>query len=347
LRLDLPNTAGEGVIGRGRTEQSGVSAAGGCSTFDGQEAGDAFGIQEKKSLLFVKISIDKMLLQRYIKGMEDTRMTTTENAKRLLEGLVEKLDTQTIAAFCQKRLFASEADLPMSKWSRLNQFAAFISQTSDARGVNQWREVGRWPRKGSHAIYILVPMFRTAKPEQPTEGPTDQEGEEIKRLSGFRCMPVFRVEDTEGKELDYQQTLNAFDPSKFPLYQLAVSMGVKVAGGLMSYAYGSFSPDSKQIKLGTDDPTTFLHELSHAVDNQLPGKSEDYAFNEVVAELSSCFLCTLYNLPHHEQHTKAYIQSYQGRASVAFQIMKAVDRVLEIYGYISAFEAGSQEQKQA
>src|SRR5208283_3386031 len=53
--------AGEGVIARGRRQQSGVSTAGECPTFDDQEAGDAFGIQENKSSLFLKISLDNIL----------------------------------------------------------------------------------------------------------------------------------------------------------------------------------------------------------------------------------------------------------------------------------------------
>jgi hypothetical protein len=273
-------------------------------------------------------------------------MTTTENARKLLNDLVRKLDTETLAAFCQKRLFASEAKLPMNNWSRLNQFAAFLSGTSDARGINQWREVGRWPRKGSHAFYILVPMFRNV-PAENDSSIDDEQSEERKILSGFRCMPVFRVEDTEGKDLDYQIAMRAFDPSRFPLYQLSVGMGVTIRAGLTTDCYGYFTPDKNAITLGTDDPTTYMHELSHAIDNAIPGKSEDRAFNEVVAELSSCFLCSLYGLPHHEEHTKAYIDSYQGRSPVAFQIMKAIDRVLGIYAFIESYNSEQEQTEKA
>ena len=276
---------------------------------------------------------------------------TTENAKRLLEGLVEKLDTQTIAAFCRKRLFSEGVELPMMKWSTLNKFFCFISGTSDARGVDQWRKVGRWPRKGSHAIYIIVPMLRTKTNVENFKASTELDPEEKTQqvLSGFKCMPVFRVEDTEGAELPYQETIRAFDPSKFPLYQLAVAKGIKVSAALTRNAYGFFSPDEKAITLGTDDVTTWMHELSHAIDAEIPGHSEEYAFNEVVAELSSCFLCSLYNLPHHEEHTKAYIEAWQGLSSVAFEIMKASDRVMAIYSAIASFQAqsGTQEVSQA
>lgn len=96
-------------------------------------------------------------------------MTTTENARRLLSDLVNRLDTQTIAAFCRKKLFIDDTKLPMMKWSTLNQLACFISGTTDARGIDQWRKVGRFPRKGSHAIYILVPMTRTVEKKADDE----------------------------------------------------------------------------------------------------------------------------------------------------------------------------------
>ena len=147
----------------------------------------------------------------------------------------------------------------------------------------------------------------------------------------------------KASELDYQQTINAFDPSRFPLYQVAVAIGVTVKASMTFNAYGYFQKHDKSITLGTDDVTTWMHELSHAVDAALPGKSEDYAFNEVIAELSSCFLCSLYGLPHHEQHTKAYIESYKGRSPVAFKIANAVDRVLEIYSYIAKYSETQQQ----
>ena len=102
-------------------------------------------------------------------------MTTTENAKQLLSDLVDRLDTQTIAQFCTKRLFSRGVELPMHNWSTLNQIACFLAGTADARGIDQWRKVGRWPRKGCHAIYILVPMFRTVT-EKKSEQPETQEG---------------------------------------------------------------------------------------------------------------------------------------------------------------------------
>ena len=268
-------------------------------------------------------------------------MVTTENARRVLDDLVKHLDTDVVARFIEKRLFAREADIPMSSWSLLNQFIVFCSGSTDARGFRQWADAGRHVTRGAHAIYILVPMFRktTARSANPV---TDEDEEEAsERLSGFRAMPVFRVEDTEGEPLPYELAMNAFDPSRLPLYDVAEELRLTVAKGLTPDCYGWYSEDRKTIMLGTDDVTTFFHELSHAVDHHLPGRNESYAYNECVAELSSCFLCHLFGLPCHDERTKAYIESYQGGTHVAFQMIHVIERVIQIYEYIAAHTSAS------
>lgn len=47
-------------------------------------------------------------------------------------------------------------------------------------------------------------------------------------------MPIFRLEDTDGKPLPYELEMDSFDPSRFPLYEVAGALGVTVAKGLTS-----------------------------------------------------------------------------------------------------------------
>ena len=92
-------------------------------------------------------------------------------------------------------------DVPCNKWSFNNRLLTFLSGTSDARGIDQWRQVGPWPKRGSKAFYILVPF--TAKKVE-TDEDTGLETEKT-ALIGFRACPVFRYEDTDGKPLDVPQ----------------------------------------------------------------------------------------------------------------------------------------------
>ncbi len=266
-------------------------------------------------------------------------MVTTENARKVLDNLVERLDSEVIACFVEKRLFAREADIPMRKWSMLNQLTAYFSGTSDARGFRQWQAVGRHVTKGSRALYILVPMIRIKTATTAEAQTQETEEQEREYLAGFRAMPVFRVEDTEGEPLVYQSELDAFDPSRFPLFDIAKTLGVTVTTAVTESCYGWYSNDQKLIALGTDDVTTFFHELSHAVDSHLPGTSDDTALRECAAELSSCFLCHLYRLPPHDGHTKAYLENFSGKGHVAFSIARVVERVLAISQFIAAHTA--------
>lgn len=272
----------------------------------------------------------------------------TKFARATLDVLVKGINGETVTAFLQRRLFSDEANIPSRKWSLLNQFTLVLAGTSDARGIRQWAVAGRTIKKDAKAFYILVPIFINPKTTTVRESNKNSDRknthiltEKAKQESdpfSFKCMPVFKIEDTEGEPLPYELILKAFDPSKLPLIKVAQSLGIKVQTALMQNAYGSFNRTKKEIRLGTDDPLVFLHELSHAVDNELPAKSPIYAFNEVVAELSAAFLGSLYGYPPSLSDTRAYIETYTGRGHVAFTIAKALRRVEEIYSFIKIHE---------
>jgi hypothetical protein len=161
------------------------------------------------------------------------------------------------------------------------------------------------------------------------------ETEPVKTVADFKEMPVFRVEDTEGAPLDYEERIKALDVESLPLFEVAKSLGVKVEAGLTDGgAAGWFINSTKQIRLGSANPVVFLHELSHAVDNAFPNKSNSYAFNEVVAELSAAFLASLYGVKFDIALTQGYIKYWEGKGHVAFQVVDALQRVELIYKFI-------------
>ena len=276
-----------------------------------------------------------------LKNVENVQITQkrdrsmTEKAKAMLDGLVEKISEERVATFIRGRLFSDGVELPCMKWSLLNQFAVFMAGAGDARGYRQWQEAGRNVKKGAKALYILVPMIIGKKNgnEEAIKSMDSGESEAESKL-WFKLMPVFRAEDTEGEPLDYEIRLKEFDPESLPLIEVARQIGIDVQPALTGNAGGWYG-DGK-IAMGSNSHRTFLHELSHAVDGILPGKSSDRDLNEVIAELSSIFLGSMYGAQIEMENTIAYIQSWAGRGHVAFQLMKAVGRVEEIYRYIAA-----------
>ena len=72
---------------------------------------------------------------------------------------------------------------PSENWSPRNQAIMAQNKTSDARGFQQWKEVGRHVKKGARCFHITGPS--KVKLADGTE--------EIR----FIPIAVFRIEDTE------------------------------------------------------------------------------------------------------------------------------------------------------
>jgi len=173
------------------------------------------------------------------------------------------------------------AIVPMNSWSFLNRTLVFLSGTADARGFRQWQSANRYVKKGAKALHILVPLIKKKK----------DENEEKMFLYGFKTAPVFRVEDTDGQPLDYEQiTL-----PELPLMDRAKEWGISVKAIPGNYQYyGYFSPSRQEIALATKEECVFFHELTHCAESRLldlkPGQDP---LQEIVAELGAHALCRI------------------------------------------------------
>jgi hypothetical protein len=205
------------------------------------------------------------------------------NVRETLNSILEAFESGTIPEAIAHSMFPIP-DLPSSKWSFLNRIAIFLSGTADARGFRQWMDAGRHVKKGATAIYILVP--RMIKREILTEA---GEAEEQEVLAGFMGRPVFRVEDTEGQPLDYQQ----IELPPLPLMERAREWGLSVKTVPGNYQYhGYFSQQKREIGLASKDEAIFFHELAHAAHTLLVGDLRTVPpwEKEVVAELAAAAL---------------------------------------------------------
>lgn len=227
---------------------------------------------------------------------------------------------------------------PMAKWSYLNRLACYVERTSDARGFNQWKNVGRSVKKGSKAIYILAPTFVKAKVEKREIDESGRERvveAEESRMVGFHAIPVFRVEDTEGEPVDYQTQAPPV------LANVAEAWGIKITfepGG--NGYHGAFSPDKNAIRLATADEDVFYHELSHAAHGRIlerQGKkltAGQDAVQEIVAEMSAAILARLYGCrTENEGRSFKYVKAYVDSANLTVEdavckTLKMVEQVI-------------------
>lgn len=250
-----------------------------------------------------------------------------EKIKQVLDVILEKFRTGEVPQAVAMSMFPIP-DLPSSKWSLLNRTLMFFAGTQDARGFRQWVQAGRKVKKGSKALRILVPCFKTVENEET--------GEEKQILRGFVAGPVFRVEDTEGEPLDYE---NAELP-ELPFKQRAEEWGltVKAIPGNHTH-YGHYSGMRKEICLASKEESVFFHELAHAAHEKVNGKlkSGQDPFQEIVAELSAQALCRMAGKDSRDTlgNSYKYIEAYAEKLKVSpytacVKVLSDTEKVLSL-----------------
>ena len=253
-----------------------------------------------------------------------------EKASSELDKVVQLFSSTQLPDLCAKALI-NAPELPSSKWSFGNQILMLLSGTSDARGYKQWNEVGRHVRAGARAFRILGPVFV----EKQLEGSSPNDDEEtVEVLVGFRAIPVFRYEDTEGEDLP---TYAPRDPP--PLLEVAGRFGMRVNYlRLSAGVYGMTDYEAKIIALATEDWTVFFHELAHALHRSFEPKSghgqEPEA--ETTAQLVAATLARLYGKPA-DAFSWTYIAGQAQSAnpqSVGRLCMRVLDRAKRVLDLI-------------
>ena len=78
-------------------------------------------------------------------------MKITEKAQEILNRIVETFQSGTIPEAIARTIIPP-LDVPCTYWSLNNRVITFLFGTSNARGVRQSDEVGRYPKKGSKAM---------------------------------------------------------------------------------------------------------------------------------------------------------------------------------------------------
>lgn len=188
------------------------------------------------------------------------------------------------------------------------------------RGFKQWKSVNRSVKKGAQAVYIIVPLFRKA------EGGGADKDLNKQVLTGFTAKPVFRLEDTGGKPLDYEN----IELPELPLLEKAKAWGLSVKAIPGNYRYyGYYNQDKKEICLASPDETVLFHELAHHADKLIKGKlvkGQD-PLQEITAELAAATLCRLVGKQSDSlDNSYQYIAGYADKLKISAH--SAVLRVL-------------------
>lgn len=250
----------------------------------------------------------KNLCNERIKGATD----------RILELFKSGNIPETIALLTNPKI-----EIPLSKWSLRNKLIAFCNGTQDARGFLSWKNAGRKIKPNSKAFYILAPCIVKNKKEDE---------EEIK-LIGFKPTAVFKVEDTTGKPLNYENILLP----EFKFIDVAKKWGLSVESiGYSSGLYGAYSPGEKKIFMASPEEEVFFHELAHASHDKtgLLNKRTKKQ-KEIIAEFSSAVLVYLSNKKTDRLgNAYEYLKSYCGDRDINKEVLNLISDIEKVLSLI-------------
>lgn len=209
-------------------------------------------------------------------------------AEEVAAKILDAFKTGSVAKAMAPVFIRRKDNVPCRAWSWGNQLICILNGTLDARGIRQWNAVGRKVKKDSHAFDILVPLMKTLRV-------TDKEtGEEktVSVLHGFKSVPVFPVESTEGAELPKDEEVSEWI-NTLPLVEVARAWGLNVEAfnGCEGGPAGKYGR-ARMIALGVKNLSTWAHELIHAADDRLGHLTErgQHWRSETVAELGGAIL---------------------------------------------------------
>jgi hypothetical protein len=245
--------------------------------------------------------------------------------KQTLDTVLERFKSGDIPEVVSYVMFPL-SDIPSSRWSLLNRTIMFISGTADARGFKQWQQAGRFVKRGSKALYILVPYFKKV----------ENEDEKVSVITGFGSKAVFKVEDTDGEPLEYQN----LELGDIPLLERAEEWNVSVKAIPGNYKYaGYYTTSRKEICLATQDECVFFHELAHVAHEKVIGhlKPGQDPFQEIVAQLAAQCLCFLAGKTADRfiGTSYRYIEGYAGKMKISpykacLKVISDTEKVLQL-----------------
>lgn len=233
-------------------------------------------------------------------------------------------------------IFIQQGGRHMNNWSFNNRIIAILHGYSDAMGFKQWVSLGRTVKKGERAFYILAPLA--------CKGTKEDNGKKVEYtfIRGFRGIPVFGYEQTEGEPIAFEDSEHI---NSLPLLEVANAWGINVGTykGKENCPNGYFSPGNLSIMLGVKNITTWLHELVHAAEFRLglltPANYTSQKLEaEIVAELGATVLAHCLGL--HDQadnggcweYIKNWSKHYKKDPSEA--AYKLIDRTCKSVNYI-------------
>ena len=181
----------------------------------------------------------------------------SEELQRISDIILAEFKSTRLPALIVNALFPHDKTIPSAGLSFINRILMFSAGTIDARNSRQWREAGHELIKGRQPFYIHQPLFE----KQPKKDPSGNTVEVVDTLIGFKALPLYRREDTQGRSLSVCPN----PVIKFPLAEKAKKCGVTIPSDfIQTQGEAAYSSSSKPRSLLSSDCYRFFQLISNA-----------------------------------------------------------------------------------
>jgi len=239
----------------------------------------------------------------------DARPCTRERVAGIASDILAAFESGELPHALAQLFIHRKVEVPSRAWTWTNRLIALRRGHVYAAGFRQWKEIGRSVKKGEHAFHILAPRIVRAKEDDEKRGV--REGDLM--TLGFLAVPVFGYLQTEGEPLAGVEDTPEFVDG-LPLVEVARAWGLSVSLYSIEDApdrLGYFTP-GRGIALGTENLSTWAHELVHAADHRLGNLVARALAAEVVAEFGGAILleCLGYSVESDRGGAFAYLRRH-------------------------------------
>jgi antirestriction protein ArdC len=246
-------------------------------------------------------------------------MTAKNNHSELIDQLTEGIANLTSSTQWQDYL-NFQSRFHRYSFGNVLLIALQCPDATRVAGFNGWKKSNRFVRKGEKAIWILAPLVY--------KNPEAEEGEGDRVIRGFKFVPVFDADQTDGEELptvcariDGDDTAGHYAQ----LVTVAESLGFTVEdhefGGATN---GDCSHCDHRIRVETHNTgaqrvKTLAHEIAHAL---LHESFESRALAELEAESVAYVVCRSLGIDSGD-YSFGYVATWAGGGDEAITGIKA------------------------
>lgn len=206
---------------------------------------------------------------------------------------------------------------------------------SEAFGSNCWltykqgQALGGHVRKGEKSTKII--FYKINEKENKETGETDT----FAVMRGYRVFNLNQFDDIDTDKLKGAVESKTLEPNEVLDFALATGAEINHMGNEACYNMSSDKirlPHPEQFKTENDYSSTILHELvhwsgaEHRLNRDLGFGKERYAFEELVAEIGSAFLCAQLGIKldglQHPEYLKHWVKHLKDDKRAIFKASK-------------------------